>query len=126
VSVVKVKLIMILLVVSLAACDSRVGGEQVVPIEQLSQTVTEAITDLSGRLDVPSDQIELVSEKTVTWRNGGIGCPKPDMMYSQALVEGKLIVLRVDGKSYQYHSGGDHPPFYCENPEKPAARPGAD
>ena len=41
------------------------------------------------------------------------------MMYTQALVEGSLIVLRVDGKHYQYHAAKGRQPFLCENPEKP-------
>jgi len=88
--------------------------------------VNMAIEDLTDRAGVSADEIVVISERQVTWRNGSLGCPRPDMMYTQVLIEGKLIVLRVGGKSHQYHSGGDRPPFYCENPEKPAARPGAD
>jgi hypothetical protein len=87
-----------------------------------SQQVKDATGDLAGRLGVPSGEIELVKESSVTWRNGSMGCPKEGMMYTQALVEGALIVLRVDGKNFQYHSGKGRPPFLCENPEKPAAK----
>ena len=31
-----------------------------------------------------------------------------------------LIVLRHGETEYQYHSGGEGKPFYCENPQVPA------
>jgi hypothetical protein len=92
----------------------------------IGSLITAAIADLSQRIGVSSADIEIMTEKSVTWPDGSMGCPKEGMMYTQALVEGTLIVLRVDGKNYQYHSGKDRPPFYCENPEKPAAKPGVD
>lgn len=119
------KFLLVLVVVSLAACENRVGSEQAAPVEQFSQQVAESMTDLSNRLGIQPDQINLVSEKMVTWRNGSLGCPREGMMYTQALVEGTLIVLRVDGKAYQYHSGKGRPPFYCEHPEQPETKPGA-
>jgi hypothetical protein len=79
-----------------------------------------ATKDLAGRLSTTPNKIGVVSVENVTWRDGSLGCPKEDMMYTQALVEGTLIVLRVDDKDYQYHSGKGSPPFLCENPVKSA------
>jgi len=89
-------------------------------VPEFSEQATEAIRDLAGRLGVPSGEITVAKETSVTWRNGSLGCPKEGMMYTQALVEGSLIVLRVDGTNYQYHSAKGRAPFLCENPEKPA------
>ena len=66
------------------------------------------------------------ASRGVTWRDGSLGCPKPGMMYTQALVEGALIVLRLEGREYSYHSGAGKPPFYCENPVSPASGPSAE
>jgi len=88
-----------------------------------SQQVKDATRDLAGRLGVPASDIVLVRQQAVTWRDGSLGCPKKGMMYTQALVDGTLIVLQVDGKTYPYHSGDGRAPFYCENPREPAARP---
>ena len=99
---------------------------QAVSEPELSQQLTEAIQDLAGRLDVQSDDIKVIVEKNVTWRDGSLGCPKEGMMYTQALVPGMLIVLRVDGSEYEYHSGGGRAPFYCENPVSPVPRSSAD
>jgi hypothetical protein len=105
----------------LSGCESGLDSEQVQSVPEFSQPSSEAIQDLSGRLGIQSGEIKVVSEKNVTWRDGSLGCPKPGMMYTQALVEGTLIVLRVDDTKYEYHSGGGRAPFYCENPVSPAA-----
>ena len=84
-----------------------------------SSQVIKAIKDLAGRLDVPSNEIKVIRAENVTWRDGSLGCPKKGMFYTQALVPGTLIVLRVGDAEYEYHSGsGD--PFYCAQPQPPA------
>lgn len=80
----------------------------------------QAVADLMERLSVPASDVRVVTAEEVTWRDGSLGCPKKDRMYTMALVEGRRIVLEVDGKQYAYHAGGDKPPFYCEHPKPPA------
>ena len=105
----------------LSSCEGRQESRQTEFAPEVSRQTTEAIQDLSERLDIPSGEVQAVSEKRVTWRDGSLGCPKEGMMYTQALVPGMLIVLRVDGSEYEYHSGGGRVPFYCENPASPAS-----
>ena len=97
----------------------------ILPIEPVephpSGPVAAAIADLATRLGVDESNVTLVSQDEVTWPDGSLGCPQPDMSYTQALVNGSLIVLEVDGKSYEYHSGGSREPFYCPNPTEPAS-----
>ena len=93
-------------------------AEQSSPTE--SSAAALAVKDLSERLGIAAGDIEVLKEEAVTWRDGSLGCPKPDMMYTQALVEGSLIVLRAGGRNYSYHSGKGRPPFYCDNPVSPA------
>lgn len=78
-----------------------------------------ARADLAQRLGVETAAIEIVSVREVTWRDGSIGCPRPGMQYTQALVNGSQIVLRHAGVDYHYHSGGGRNPFYCSNPQQP-------
>ena len=85
-----------------------------------------AVTDLASRLGIPETDIVVLSEENVTWRDGSLGCPRPGMMYTQALVEGSRIVLRAGGRDYSYHSGAGKPPFYCEDPVSPAPGSSAD
>lgn len=81
--------------------------------------VVQAMTDLSQRLSVTVDDIELVSLLEVTWRDGSIGCPEAGVAYTQALVPGQQMILRVNGVEYHYHSAKNSVFTYCSNPEPP-------
>ncbi|MDP3893158.1 hypothetical protein [Nocardioides sp.] len=76
----------------------------------------EAVADLVARLDLGEEQVEVVAVEEVTWRDGSLGCAEPDMMYTQALVDGTRITLRAEGTTYEYHAGGTTPAFLCEAP----------
>ena len=56
----------------------------------------------------------LVSAEAVTWPNGALGCPKPGMSYTQAVVDGMRVVVDVDGGSYDYRFGRGDAPVLCE------------
>ena len=109
------------LVFMMTGCEGAQESGQAESGSKSSQQVLEAIQELSGRVGVPAGGIKIITEKNVTWRDGSLGCPKEGMMYTQALVEGTLIVLRVEGRDYQYHSGQGRALFYCENPVSPAS-----
>lgn len=61
--------------------------------------------DLSGRTGAATAQIEVHRAQPAVWRDGALGCPEPGQHYTQALVEGYWIVLRHDGKTYDYRVG---------------------
>lgn len=75
-----------------------------------------AVADLSKRLGVGPDEIEVVRVEEVVWRDGSLGCAEPGMMYTQALVDGSRVVLSTGGRSYEYHAGGARKAFLCRNP----------
>lgn len=77
--------------------------------------VTTAVNDLAARLDIDGADIEVVAYEPVTWRDGSLGCPQPDQMYTQALVDGYMIQLRAAGETYNYHGAAGSEPFLCEN-----------
>jgi hypothetical protein len=80
----------------------------------LSEMVTKAKEDLSNRLSVAVDQINLLEVRQVTWPDSSLGCPQPGVTYTQAPQEGLLIRLGVDRDMYFYHSGEAGVPFLCE------------
>lgn len=84
---------------------------------EAEQLVLQAKQDLAKQLSVNIDQISLVEVQEVTWPDSSLGCPQPGMMYLQVLVDGHLIRFRATGQIYEYHSGGNRPPFLC--PSKP-------
>ena len=75
-----------------------------------------AIADLSSDTGVDPDDIQVVVNQEVTWRDGSLGCPKPGMFYTQALVDGYRIVLRAGGEEVAYHGSFGKPPFRCDHP----------
>jgi hypothetical protein len=82
-----------------------------------SPLVTDAVADLARHLDVSPDDVTVVAAREVTWPDGSLGCPEPGMMYTQALVDGTLVVLEANGQLYEYHGGT--PLVLCENPKPP-------
>ncbi|MFW6339520.1 MAG: hypothetical protein ACOC0Q_01485 [Wenzhouxiangella sp.] len=72
-----------------------------------------AVADLAERLGIDAERIEVVSAQAVTWPDGALGCPAPDGVYTQALVEGFQIVLAAEGEEFHYHAGSDAQPFRC-------------
>ena len=94
----------------------------------LNQQVEFAKKDLSERLSVSVDSIKLSGSRRVNWRSGALGCPKPGMSYTDALVPGVQILLQVNSMIHAYHSSFDGEPFYCprERVEQPAIDDTAD
>ncbi|WP_289018263.1 hypothetical protein [uncultured Ornithinimicrobium sp.] len=82
--------------------------------------VQEAIAAEADRLGVDPEDVEVVGYATVTWSDGSLGCPKPGMMYTQALVPGRQLVLAVDGQQASYHAAAEGPFTYCARPTAPS------
>ena len=80
----------------------------------MEKLVRQAKEDLAGRLSVEVQQIMVTYIMELMWPDSSLGCPEPDMMYSQVLQEGCLIRLRVGDKTYDYHSSAKGSPFHCE------------
>ncbi len=76
--------------------------------------VRQAKDDLASRLAISIAEISLISFEEVTWPDGSLGCPHPDMKYTQVPVDGSRIILAVKDRRYEYHSGGGRAPFLCE------------
>jgi hypothetical protein len=72
--------------------------------------------DLAERLKVPADEVKVVTVEGVTWPDASLGCPKPGMDYTMALVPGYRIVLEAAGAQYEYHTDQGRRFVHCENP----------
>ena len=78
--------------------------------------VVAAIADTAERAKVAPEQVVIAAWSPVTWSDGSLGCPKKGMSYTQSLVEGELLILRVDGGLFQYHARAGGPFGYCATP----------
>jgi hypothetical protein len=97
--------------------------DQLTPKE--AALVEQAKADLSERLKVAPEAIELVSVQAVEWPDGSMGCPKPGMNYLMVVTPGYLVILQSGGKIYQY-PGNEQAVSYCENPQPPlSSEPGS-
>lgn len=71
------------------------------------------IGDLTTR-GIPTDAVSLVSATSVTWNDGSLGCPQPGQSYTQALVPGMHVVVKVGATEYDYRFGRTDNPQLCE------------
>lgn len=74
----------------------------------------QAILDDLARRGVATDQVTLVSAESVTFNDGSLGCPEPGRMYTQALVNGMRVQVKVGTKTYDYRFGSTDTPKLCE------------
>ena len=79
--------------------------------------VAAAIADLVTRENLAPEAIEIAAWTPVTWNDGSRGCPKPGMMYTQALEPGELLLLRTADNLFSYHAGADGAFTYCADPK---------
>ena len=95
------------------------------PNPEALQHIAYARSDLAQKLGLDLATIEVVAYEVAIWRDGSLGCPQPGMMYTQALVDGYLIQLRVGEQTYNYHGANGHDPFLCiDDPETTNQPPG--
>lgn len=83
----------------------RPGG----PMENMGGLMEAVVLNLTRHLDTQANAISVVSTESVTWPNGGLGCPEEGMAYAEVMVEGSRITLEAGGQTYTYHtsSGGE-------------------
>jgi len=89
----------------------------------LNEQIGISIGDLAQQLGIEEQAISIEAVRRVNWRSGALGCPKPGMSYTQALVPGVLILLKVGATPYGYHARINGTPFFCplDRVEKPAS-----
>ena len=66
--------------------------------------VSAAIADLALHLQIEPGSIEFVQVRVVQWPDGSLGCPQEGESYTQAVVDGSQVILRVDGRLYDYRA----------------------
>ena len=89
----------------------------------LQSIIAAAKQDAVAR-GLPAQAITVQSAQRVTWRDGSLGCPAPDVQYTQALVPGWRVILRVGDATYDYHATANGHLILC--PRERATEPIAD
>lgn len=77
------------------------------------ELVAAARADLAGR--VPAGvEVEVIRAEEVAWPDGSLGCRVPGELYQALETPGYWIVLRVDGRIYDYRVAARGTPRLCE------------
>ncbi len=76
-------------------------------------------SDVQTRAGVAAEAIAVVKAEATTWSDGSLGCPQPGMFYTQALVDGYWVILRVGDVIYDYRTSGTAYFVLCEQPSIP-------
>ncbi len=80
---------------------SNSGSGDLTPAQQ------SAISSLSGTLNVPANQIRIVSTDAVTWPNGCMGVQRIGVMCTRDQIPGFRIILEANGTQYEFHTNQD-------------------
>ena len=104
------------------------GSESNTMLAEIStdEQIKGAKLDLASRLGIEVDAITVKEARSVQWGSGALGCPKPGMSYTQALVPGLLVKLETGGMLYRYHGRMKSQLFFCpdDRAQEPAYGPG--
>ena len=122
-----------LLAVSAAACTAGGGaspsvavppsaapsdGASGAPIGDVPPAIVDnAIADAAGRAGVDPSAVTVVAAEAHDWPNGALGCPEPDMMYTEVITPGYRVVVEAGGTEFDYRaSTRSNDVHWCENP----------
>ena len=100
---------------------AKVPDESRTPVvgEVPDSIVSAAKEDLAGKLDVDAGKIDVKEAIFVVWSDGSLGCPRPDVVYTQAEEPGYRIILEYEGQQYDYRATERGYLFLCELPMNP-------
>jgi hypothetical protein len=87
------------------------------------ELLNSILDDLTNRTGVAPKQVSIIRGQAVVWNDGSLGCPKPGMMYTQALVNGYWVELEVAGQRFDYRVSDTGYFFLCESGMQPGFVP---
>ena len=73
-------------------------------VEVLPQPVLLAVEAAALEAGIDQGDVQILSFTQREWPSTALGCPKPGFSYAQVVTPGYEILLRADGKEYEYHS----------------------
>jgi hypothetical protein len=86
------------------------------PFELPASIVDPVVAEVAHLAGVPADQVVVKSAESLTFPDGGLGCPLPGMVYTQVQVEGFKIIAEVSGKTYDFRGTGPTAFRQCTTP----------
>ncbi len=74
--------------------------------ENYDDLVMLAKLDLSLKTGANIENIKTVSVEQVNFSDASLGIREPGVEYAQVVTPGLIILLKADGKEYEYHASG--------------------
>lgn len=78
------------------------------------ELIAQILRHLSERTGADPAGMKVVVAESLTWADGSLGCPRPGMLYTQALVPGYRVVIAHQGFRYDYRASTRGHFFLCE------------
>jgi len=75
-----------------------------IPPSEAPQAALNAREDLAQKLNIPADEITIVSVEAVEWPDGCLGVYVEGIMCIQVITPGYRVVLEANGQVYEYHT----------------------
>jgi len=95
------------------------GGPAPVTGEVPEDLLAAILADAAARSGGNPETFAVVRAEAVTWGDGSLGCPQPDMMYTQALVDGYWVVLQQGDQTLDYRASEGGFFLLCEGQQLP-------
>ncbi|PLS77189.1 MAG: hypothetical protein CYG59_25060 [Chloroflexi bacterium] len=77
---------------------------------------TQASAALAAHLNKTAADLTLVQKEATEWSDGSLGCPRPDMMYTQVIVPGYKLTYSDGTTTYEVHTDETGTQaVWCEN-----------
>ena len=70
----------------------------------LPSVTAAALRDAAQQTGLKQEALNVLSAAAVTWPDGSLGCPKPGVMYTMALVPGYRIRIQAGERVLDYHA----------------------
>lgn len=93
---------------AMIACANTPSGAPGLPDIQ-----AQALADAARRSGLPASALQLISAEAVTWPDGAVGCPRPGLLYTQALVSGYQVRIRAGTELLSYHASARGSAAFC-------------
>jgi hypothetical protein len=75
-----------------------------VPPSEAPGAALNARQALAQKLNIPVDEITIVSVEAVEWPDGCLGVRTPGIMCIQVITPGYRVILEANGELYEYHT----------------------
>ena len=93
--------------------------DPLITVQMVVELAIQAALQAAGKT-APADaartrpaQPQVLVAESVIWSDGAMGCPRPGMLYTDALVPGYRVRLQLGQQVLDYHAGRDGKPWLC-------------